>query len=222
MINKILRGGALSLALLSISLGACKKDEAASESPKPVPAAETTSTAPVAPAPEPEPAAAPGVKTSDFFYVEVSHAKPKPTDPVRISFPEVRVLSSSINPDNLTAGTVELELSMSKLDSGIPERDSHLASPDFFDVAKFGTARIKVSDVEAKGEKTFSATSEVTVHGVSKSWTVEFTVVERGEDSITIEAEHNFSRLDFGIGKADGASVATDVAAKLRITLPTV
>ena len=66
---------------------------------------------------------------------------------------------------------------------------------------------------------TYSATADVNVHGVDKSWPVEFEVADQSDSSVTIVAEHKFSRLDFGIGKAEGDSTATDVVATLKLTL---
>jgi polyisoprenoid-binding protein YceI len=223
MINRILRGGALSVALLSLSLGACKKDEKSSEpaAAKVDPAAVKAPEPKPDPAPTPEPAEPAATETGDFFYVEASHAEPKPDDPVKVSFPGVKVIASAINVEKMSEATAEIEVSMSGIDSGVPKRDGHLASADYFDSAKFATATIKVMNVTPKEGDTYAAKSEVTVHGVTKTWDVEFKVVEKADDAITIEAEHKFSRLDFGIGKAEGDSVAADVLAKLRVTLPT-
>ena len=223
MINRILRGGALSVALLSLSLGACKKDEKSSE-PAPAevePAAAKAPGAEPEQAPTPEPAKVAPAETGDYFYVEGSHADPKPDDPVKVSFPEVKVVQSAIDVTKMTEATAEIEVSMASIDSSVPKRDGHLGSPDYLDSAKFATATIKITDVKQKEGDSYTAKSEVTVHGVSKTWDVEFKVVEKADAAITIEAEHKFSRLDFGIGKAEGDSVATDVIAKLRVTLPT-
>lgn len=216
MINRILRGGALSVALISLSLGACKKDE---KSPEPAPAKVDPTPAKVEPAPEP--AKVVEEEAGDYFYVEASHTEPKPEDPVKVSFPKVKVVKSSIDLAKMTEATAEIEISMTEIDSGVPKRDGHLGSADYFDAAKFATATIKVSDVKEKEGDSYTAKSEVNVHGVSKTWDVEFTVVEKAEGSITIEAEQSFSRLDFGIGLPEGDSVAADVLAKLRVTLPT-
>ena len=94
MINRILRGGALSVALISLSLGACKKDEKSAE---PAPANVDPAPAKVDPKPEPEPAKVVEEEAGDYFYVEASHAEPKPEDPVNVSFPKVKVVKSSID-----------------------------------------------------------------------------------------------------------------------------
>jgi polyisoprenoid-binding protein YceI len=223
MINRIIRGGALSVALLSLSLGACKKDEKSSEpaAAKVDPAAATTPDTKPVPAPTPEPVKVAPAATGDYFYIEASHTEPKPDDPVKVSFPEVKVVTSAIDVTKMSEATAEIEISMVSIDSGVPKRDGHLGSPDYFDAAKFATATIKVMDVKQKEGDSYTAKSEVTVHGVSTTWDVEFKVVEKADAAITIEAEQKFSRLDFGIGKAEGDSAATEVLAKLRVTLPT-
>lgn len=221
MMTKRFRSGALAAALISLALVGCKSDE--SSNTKPGSETETTTTT-AAEVPKPEPQAetekAPAPDNGDYFYVEVSHSEPKPDDPVRISFPNVRIVSSSIELGNLEAASAELALDIWSLDSGIPKRDKHLTSSDYFDADSFAAASIKVKDVKKKDEKSFSAVSEVTVHGVTKTWPVEFTIVETSQDSITIQAEHAFQRTDFDIGKAEGDPAANEVVAKLRVTLP--
>ncbi len=220
MMNRIVRGGVVAASLLALSLGACKGDEKKSE---PAPAKAEPTPAKAEPAAKPDPAPAPtpaAVEVKDYFNVEISHAEPKPTDPVIVSFSDVKVTNSSVNLEKMEESTAELTINMAALDSGIPKRDGHLATADYLDSAQFATATVKVSGVKLKDGETYTAKTEVSAHGMSKTWDVEFTIVEKGEKDITVEATHEFSRGDFGIGKAEGDSVAQTATGKLRITLP--
>lgn len=207
----------LSAAML-LSFTACKKDEA----DKPATTAEPATQPAVLDEPKEMPETPPvedDEEAGDYFYVEISHAEAKEDDPVKVSFPGLRVASTSFDLENLEGGTATLEIDLMKIDSGIPKRDGHLASPDYFDSTKHPKAVIMVKDVKKKDGMTYTATADVEAHGVKKSWPVEFMVVDSDESSITIEAEHKFDRLDFEIGKAEGDSVATEVLAKLKVTL---
>ena len=225
MIHRIAKHG-LFLALASVlSVSACKKEEKKEEAAKtqttPEKAPEKTQEAPkpVEPAAKAPEAKTDEAATGDHFTVAISHTEPKPEDPVMVKFTGLTVVSAKFDAKNLEGATAELELDAAKMDSGIPKRDGHLASPDYLDAAKFPKISIKVADVKAKDGDVFTANATVGAHGMEKSWPVEFKVIERGEDgSITVEAEHTFSRLDFGIGKPE-ESVAKEAKATMRVTL---
>ncbi len=226
MMNRMFRGTAFGAVLIALSLGACKGDEKKSESApekpaqaKPEPAKPEAAKTPEKPEAAPEAAKAEEA-AEDYFRVSISHEEPKPTDPVTVSFKDVKVTNSSVSLDKLEEATAELTINMAAIDSGIPKRDGHLASPDYLDSAKFATATVKVSGVKQKEGDTFTAKSEVSAHGVTKTWDIEFKIVEKGEKDITVEATHEFDRNAFGIGKAEGDSVAAKATGTLRVTIP--
>jgi polyisoprenoid-binding protein YceI len=151
------------------------------------------------------------------------HKNPKPTDPVRINFERFKVVAANFDPQNIEGGKATLEIDLSSFHTNSDERDEHLKSPAYLDVAKLATVTISIDNVKQKAGATYTADATVAAHGMTKSYPVTFDVVERKSDSITIKGQQTFSRLDFGIGTDPSQnpeeSVGTDVTIEMQLTL---
>jgi polyisoprenoid-binding protein YceI len=203
-----------SLALALLALAACskKKDEPKPKEGAPAPA----------PAPAPVPVATPA-PAPDGDYVEalVSHAQAKPTDPVHVRFSGFKVVSADFDPKNLEGGKAELEIDLASLDSGNGMRDEHLKGASYFDVAQFGKANVKVHDVKkGAAEGHYSAQADVSVHGVSVTWPVEFQA-SPVDGGVRVTGEHKLLRSDFKVGTTPegGDTTSEDVLFRLQVTL---
>ncbi|HEY4178957.1 MAG TPA: YceI family protein [Kofleriaceae bacterium] len=203
---------------------ACKKKE----EPAPTPAAGSGSAVAdkgsdtgSAKAPEPTPAPAltiPDPDTSaDNITVYSHHQKPKPIDPVKLKFETFKVVSADFDPKKIEGGkaTIQIDLSSFKTDSD--KRDAHVKSESYLDVAKFATATIKVDNVKVKAGDTYTADATVEAHGASKTYPVEFDVIDKKDDSIRIKGVEKFSRLDFSIGTDPAANAEEAVGSDLTI-----
>ena len=69
---------------------------------------------------------------------------------------------------DVSKSTVEATLQAASIDTGIPDRDKHLKSPDFFDVEKFPTITFKSTKVEKGGKDKLKVTGDLTIKGVTK------------------------------------------------------
>ncbi len=80
-------------------------------------------------------------------------------------------LSGTVKLDekDLTKSTVEATIDAASIDTRIADRDNHLRSPDFFDVAKYPTITFKSTKVEAAGAGKLKVTGDLTMRGVTKS-----------------------------------------------------
>lgn len=103
----------------------------------------------------------------------------------------------------------DLTVPVESIDSRNPKRDQHLKSPDFFNVEQFPTLSFKSTKVEANGD-VYQVTGDFTLHGVTKSITIEFQkgpygkgmggeVIAGGETRFTIR------RSDYGMNFMEGA-----------------
>jgi polyisoprenoid-binding protein YceI len=181
-----------------------------------------TKPAPVKAEPTPEPAkveAAHQKEMGDYVRVLASHSPAKPGDPIAVAFESFRVTKSNFDLANLEGGTAELEIDLSSVSSGLGKRDGHLKSPDYLNVAESPKALVSITDVKKKDDSTYSATAEVKAHGITKSLPVEFSVVETTGSTISIKATKEFSRLDFGIGKAEGDPTDATMTIEMALTL---
>jgi polyisoprenoid-binding protein YceI len=119
--------------------------------------------------------------------------------PVDVTLGKWTVTKATFDPANLEGGTAEIEVDLTALSSGIPDRDAHLQSPDFLDTAKFAKATAKVDNVKKSGEKTYTADVALNLHGVEKKMSTTFEVVASTADSVTVKVKQGLSRVDFGM-----------------------
>jgi polyisoprenoid-binding protein YceI len=64
--------------------------------------------------------------------------------------------------------SVEVRIGTASIDSGQPDRDAHLRSPDFLDVEKYPALTFKSTKVEVTGDTTLKLHGDLTVMDVTK------------------------------------------------------
>ena len=64
--------------------------------------------------------------------------------------------------------SVEVRIGTASIDSGQPDRDTHLRSPDFLDVEKYPYLTFKSTKVEVTGDNTLKLHGDLTLLGVTK------------------------------------------------------
>jgi polyisoprenoid-binding protein YceI len=81
-----------------------------------------------------------------------------------------RDFDANINLDRATPAksSVDFTIQTTSIDTANTNRDEHLRSPDFFDVAKFPTITFKSTSVKAKSATEFDVTGDLTMHGITK------------------------------------------------------
>lgn len=105
---------------------------------------------------------------------------------------------------DITKSSVEFSAKAASIDTGVPPRDKHLQSPDFFDAVKFPELTFKSTKVEKKGNGLI-VTGDLTMHGVTKSVAIPFQIAgwlpagERNPLKMGIQAETTINRRDFGV-----------------------
>jgi polyisoprenoid-binding protein YceI len=101
--------------------------------------------------------------------------------------------------------SIEATLDVSTLNTGEPQRDGHLKSPDFLDLEKYPTIIFKSTQVERKGEDEYAVTGDLTIHGVTRPVTLSVegpTPPQKdpwGNVRIGLEATTKIDRKDFGL-----------------------
>ena len=73
------------------------------------------------------------------------------------------------DPAKPAASKVNATIDMDSVDTHDADRDKHLKTADFFDVAKYPTMTFKSTKVVPKGKTGLTVTGDLTLHGVTKS-----------------------------------------------------
>ena len=95
-------------------------------------------------------------------------------------------------------------VNVASLDTNQPQRDEHLRSPDFFDVAQYPELRFESTAITALDEQTYRITGRLTIHGVTKEILlhaeVQGTDVDPwGNERVGLEVAGQLSRADYGM-----------------------
>lgn len=103
-----------------------------------------------------------------------------------------------------TRSSVEVTIEAGSIDTRVADRDGHLKSPDFLDVAKYPTISFRSTKVTAAGKDRLAVTGDLTLHGVTKPVVLEVTTSPEvkgmyGETRRGFAAQTKLSRKEFGL-----------------------
>lgn len=104
------------------------------------------------------------------------------------------------------------------LDTGAPERDAHLLSPDFFDAERHPLIRYALLAFRTDRGGRIRALGELTIRGVTRQTTLDATMAGPvrdpwGNRRISLQLDGAFDRRDYGLrwnGVLDGNQVVGD------------
>ena len=99
---------------------------------------------------------------------------------------------------------VEVDIDTASIDTGIADRDTHLRSPDFFDVDKYPALTFRSTKVEAGKSGTWDVTGDLTVRDVTRPVTLEVdfdgaSASPFGDERIAFSAATEIDREDWGL-----------------------
>jgi polyisoprenoid-binding protein YceI len=138
--------------------------------------------------------------------------------------------SAVIDTSNPSNSSVEVTIQAASLSTREPQRDEHLRSADFFDVAKYPTLIFKSRRVEPKGAEFFRLVGDLTIHGVTNEVTLD---IEGPTPSIKdpwgnvragVTGTTKINRKDFGLAwnavtEAGGVVVGDEVKITIEAEL---
>jgi polyisoprenoid-binding protein YceI len=81
--------------------------------------------------------------------------------------------SALMDPADLSNSSVEVTIQAASLSTREPQRDEHLRSADFFDVAKYPALTFRSKRIESLGAEYFKLVGDLTIHGVTKEVTLD-------------------------------------------------
>jgi polyisoprenoid-binding protein YceI len=168
-------------------------------------------------------------KTARTYAIDKVHSEV--TFQVRHLLTKVRgrfsEFSGTVHFDHPEQSSTELTIDASSVDTGTPDRDTHLQSDDFFAVGTYRTLTFRSAGVVKTGDETFAVTGMVTIRGVAKEITLPVTYLgtakdPRGMVRAGFEATILLNRKDFGLTwnaalETGGFLVGDDVRVNLSI-----
>jgi polyisoprenoid-binding protein YceI len=105
--------------------------------------------------------------------------------------------SGEIHPDGTASGRLEIDAASLGTKNGT--RDTHLRSADFFHADAHPQIVAEIGPVTRQDGATAAVAGTLTVRGTSKPIQLTARVTQATDDAITIEADGEFSRADFGM-----------------------
>jgi polyisoprenoid-binding protein YceI len=131
---------------------------------------------------------------------------------------------------NPSASSVEATVDVNTINTHDAQRDTHLKSPDFFDVAAYPTITFRSTKVEKKSDDQFAVTGDLTIHGVTKPVILDVTEVSEqakdpwGNARIGASVKTKLKRSEFGLTwnaalEAGGLMIGDDVKLDFEIEL---
>jgi polyisoprenoid-binding protein YceI len=119
-----------------------------------------------------------------------------------------------------TQSEIDVTIGAASIDTRMAQRDEHLRSADFFDVAKFPTLTFKSRSIQKDGDD-LKVTGDLTIRGVTRQVVLDVTAHGQqtdpwGGQRAGFEATGRIKRSDFGLTwnqalEAGGVAVSDDV-----------
>jgi polyisoprenoid-binding protein YceI len=135
-----------------------------------------------------------------------------------------------IDDADISRSSVNVTIDASTVDTREPDRDKHLMSSDFFDVAKYPTMTFKSARVEPAAPGKLKVTGDLTIRGVTKQVVLEVTAPKPaikdpwGLQRTAVSGSAKVNRQDFGVAwnktlDAGGVVVGDDVNITLDVEM---
>ncbi|NRD80381.1 YceI family protein [Bacillus sp. BRMEA1] len=108
------------------------------------------------------------------------------------------------DPTDLTSASIEFTIETASVDTRNQDRDGHLVSADFFDVANFPLMTFTSTDIAKINDDEYNVTGDFSLHGVTKKETFKVTYEGSGKDpwgneKVGFSVEGTVNRTDYGL-----------------------
>ncbi len=113
----------------------------------------------------------------------------------------------NFNPENLAQSSITFEVDTNSINTGIPNRDNHLRSEEFFAADTFPVMTFKSSGVSQNQGNQFMLAGDLTIKDKTTKVTVPFTYLgirenplKKGQMIAGFETRFTIDRLEYGVG----------------------
>jgi polyisoprenoid-binding protein YceI len=113
---------------------------------------------------------------------------------------------------DITKSRINAFIDAASIDTGIPDRDAHLRSEDFFHVERFPEITFRSESIERKGDH-YMARGYFSIHGVDSEIELPFEIRKVDGNTMGFRCRTTINRLDYGIGTSWQHSAIPDFLA---------
>jgi polyisoprenoid-binding protein YceI len=124
-----------------------------------------------------------------------------------------------LDPKKPDSGSVYIAIDMLSAAMGVPETDTEMPKPIWFNTAKFPQATFQSSAIKGLGNGKFEVSGKISIKGNTRDLVVPVQITQAGGTS-TATGGFPLKRLEFKIGEAEWADttvVANDVTVKFKL-----
>ena len=127
--------------------------------------------------------------------------------------------------NHLDQSKVTVDIDITSIDGKDPERNKSIKGADWFDTDRFPTARFETTSFAKTGDNAFTASGNLTIHGVTVPVQLPFTLAHEavgfGQDRVIMTGTVTLDRSKFQLGTGDWADpsvIANEVPVNIKIT----
>lgn len=133
----------------------------------------------------------------------------------------------NFDPANPATSSVDVTIDVNSINTGVEDRDNHLRSADFFDIATYPSITFKSTNVDITGDDSAKVTGDLTIRDVTKSVVLDVEFLGQGgspfgDTRAGFEASTKIDREAFGLTwnqalEAGGVLVGKDIKINLDV-----
>lgn len=138
-------------------------------------------------------------------------------------------VKADVDPTNLAASSATVTIDAASLDTNNNDRDTHLRSPDFFDVENYPQITFVTKKIEQRKGDDYEITGDLTIRDITKEVTLKGELNGPakdpwGNERVGLSADGKINRKDFGLNwnvalEAGGFLVGEDVKLSIEAQL---
>jgi polyisoprenoid-binding protein YceI len=131
--------------------------------------------------------------------------------------------------DDFSNASITFTADVNSINTNMPDRDTHLKSPDFFDAASHPKLVFKSTGFKKQGESAYKLTGDMTIRGVTREIVLDAELGGTMKDpwgnlKAGFELSGKLNRKDFGLNwnsvtEAGGLVVSEEVRLQLNVEL---
>lgn len=131
---------------------------------------------------------------------------------------------ASLDDADPARSSVDVTIEAASVDTRVADRDGHLRSPDFLDVARYPSITFRSTKVTASGKDRLAVAGDLTLHGVTRPVVLDVTTSPAvkgmfGETRRAFAGQTRISRKEFGLAWGKVVEAGPVVGDEIAITL---